>query len=53
MTTYKVRYSSYVEVEVEAEDKDSAVDKADEVLLGFTGTDFRNCVELSSIKELV
>lgn len=52
MKTYQVRYSTFITIEVEAEDEDLASMKADRVLNTLTGADFRENTDWDGIEEV-
>jgi len=51
MKKWIVKYTSWVCIEVEAENEDLANDEADRVINEMTGADFRECTDWETTEE--
>jgi|APCry1669188910_1035180.scaffolds.fasta_scaffold642975_2 hypothetical protein len=52
MKKWEIKYTSWICIEVEAEDEDSANEEADRIINEMTGADFRDCTDWESTDEL-
>jgi hypothetical protein len=52
MSKFAVRYTTWINIEVEADDDEQACEKADKVLHDMTGADFRELTDWESVEEL-
>ena len=52
MKKWEIKYTSWMCIEVEAEDEDSANEEADRILNEMTGADFRECTDWETTEEI-
>ena len=52
MKKWEVKYTTWISIEVEADDDEKACEKADKVLEEMTGADFREITDWESVEEI-
>ena len=52
MSKFEVKYTTWISIEVEADDDEKACEKADKVLEEMTGADFRELTDWESVEEI-
>jgi hypothetical protein len=52
MSKFEVKYTTWISIEVEADDDEKACEEADKVLEGMTGADFREITDWESVNEI-